>query len=79
MAPTKLGPDMPVPVCPVRMASDAGVSQLGTIGDLIAGGMAGPSYPYSGGYMEQPAILMDAAGVYQNERKKHEEPSAGGR
>ena len=82
MAPLRLGPDLPVPACPVRMASDAGVSQLGTIGDLIAGGMSGPSYPYSGGYMEQPAVLMDAAGVYQSAKREQEAadgPPAGGR
>lgn len=49
----------------MRLAADAGLEQLET----VAAGMRGGLLPFSGGVLEQPALLMEAVNVYLMERQ----------
>ena len=64
--------------CPVREAVDAGHAHLPGIVDLMRPAMGSPSYPFGGGQMNQPAILMDAVNAYVVEFDKHAEPAKKG-
>lgn len=60
------GGDIRVTVCPVRTARELGLQTLA----LAASGMESmsPVMPYSGGPMEQPAVLMDAISIWMEEK-----------
>ena len=52
--------------CPIRTAREHGLRSL----PLAASGMESmtPTLPYSGGLLEQPAVLMDAISLWLEER-----------
>ena len=68
---------METTTCPERLAADYGLTGLG----LACSGMESmtPVLPYSGGMLDQPAPLMDAANLWLQERATLKPPPKGGR
>ena len=66
---------METTICPERLAADHGLTSIG----LAGAGMESMSVtlPYSGGMLDQPAVLMDGLNLWLAERASLKPPPKG--
>ena len=61
--------------CPYQLQRKWGFDDIPALASVLYPASGGVNYPSAGGWLDQPALLMDAIGVFASEKSKHEPQS----